>query len=279
MFKSLENACLKIMSENQNDFDGAIPFLCSEHISYKSEKQPFNIDEQKKQLVFLGEEITKFIKEIIELERHKLQYFRVTQDTICPMLLNTSGIRQAIYKDGLIHVGCEKLYFQSDADEALASAVLKENDEMVFYISYPYFHVSKKDTYEKYQEIKKELQKARQKKNSISSQYESIRNEIEKHEFWEQYNIPFKFVTNIKPVLSGLTERSWGNGCNRATVYHVRLRENIALGKLSRNSEDYLCSQQSGNAYYKNSSVDINETQDIVTCKQCLKIIEKFKKA
>lgn len=278
MFKSLENACLKIMSENQKDCEDSIPFPKNEEVIFKSEKIPFNIDEQKKKLEILGEEISKLIKENVELESHKLQYFRVTQDTICPMLFNTTGIREAIYKDGLIFVGSEKLHFQSDADEALASAVLKENDEMVFYKSYPYFHVSKKDKYEEYQKTKKELQEVRQKKNSISSQYESIREEIEKYEFWEQYKIPFKFVVDIKPVLSGLTERSWGNGCNRATVYHVRLRENITLGKLSRNSEDYLCSQQSGNAYYNISRVDINDIQDVVTCKQCLKIIEKYKK-
>ncbi len=244
----------------------------------KTEKQLFNINKQKKELKILGEEISKLIKEKIELERHKLQYFRVTQDTICPMLFNTTGTREAIYKDGLIFVGSEKLHFQSDADEALASAVLKENDEMVFYISYPYFNVSKKDTYEKYQEIRKELQEVRQKKYTISSQYESIRKEIEKYEFWEQYEIPFKYVVDVKPVLNGLTERSWGNGCNKATVYHIKLRENITQGRLKRKDDEYLCSQQSGNAYYNISSVDINDIQDVVTCKQCLKIIEKFKK-
>ena len=274
MYKNLE--CL---SENQNDCENSIPFPKNEQVIFKSKKQPFNIDEQKKQLEFLGEEISKLIKEKVELESHKLQYFRVTQDTICPMLFNTTSTREAIYKDGLIFVGSEKLHFLSDADEALAKAVLKGNDEMVFYTSYPYFHVSKKDTYEKYQEIKKELQKVRQKKNSISSQYESIRKEIEKYEFWEQYDMPFKFVADVKPVLSGLTERSWGNGCNKATVYHIRLRENITLGRLKRKNDEYLCSQQSGNAYYNNSSVDINDIQDVVTCKQCLKIIEKFKKA
>lgn len=278
MFKKLENACLKILSDNQSDYESSIPFSSDTQNISTSKKTPFNINEQKEQLESLGKENSKLIAMQVKLESHKLQYFRVTQDTICPMLLNTTGIREAIYKDGLIFVGSEKLHFQSDADEALASAVLKENDEMVFYISYPYFHVSKKDKYEEYQKTKKELQEVRQKKNSISSQYESIREEIEKYEFWEQYKIPFKFVVDIKPVLSGLTERSWGNGCNRATVYHIRLRENIVQGKLKRKDDEYLCSQQSGNAYYKNSSVDINDMQEVVTCKQCLKIIEKFKK-
>jgi len=239
----------------------------------------FNINKAKVELESLGQKISNLIQKKVEIESHKLRYFRVTQNTVSPMLLNTTGVREAIYKDGLIYVGSERLYFESHADEALAQSVLKDCDEMIFYTSYPYFHVAKKDDYNKYQEKQKKLQKVKQEKYLVSGKYEAKRKDIEKYEFWEQYDMPFKFVADVKPVLSGLTERSWGNGCNKATVYHIRLRENITLGRLKRKNDEYLCSQQSGNAYYNNSSVDINDIQDVITCKQCLKIIEKFKKA
>jgi|GEM_PF-3522990 len=240
--------------------------------------EPFDINKAKNKLESLGQKISKLIQQKVELEGYKLQYFRVTQNTISPFLLNTKGTREAIYKDGLIYIGNEKLYFESDADEALAQSVLKDGDDMLFYTSYPYFIVAKKDIYNEYQENQKELQKVRQNKHSISSQYEEIRRDIEKYEFWEQYDMPFKFVVDIKPVLSGLSENSWGNGCNRATVYHVRPREDISQGKLKRKNGDYLCSQQSGRAYYSTCDVNISELQDIVTCKQCLKRIGKYKK-
>lgn len=241
--------------------------------------KPFDIDKAKKELEPLGQKISELIKQVVELESHKLRYFRVTQNTVSPMLLNTTGTREAFYKDGLVYVGNEKLYFQSDADEALAQSVLRDGDEMFFYTSYPYFHVAKKDDYNKHQEKRKELQKAKQNKHTISSQYEAVRRDIEKYEFWEQYDISFEFVVDIKPVLSGLTENSWGNGCNRATVYHIRLKENINQGRLKREDGDYLCSQQTGNAYYNTWNADINELQNIVTCKQCLKRIKKYKKS
>lgn len=239
----------------------------------------FNIEKAKEELESLGQKISSLIQQKVELESHKLRYFRVTQNIISPMLLNTTGTKEAICKDGLIYVGSERLYFKSHADVALAQSVLKDCDEMIFYTSYPYFHVAKKDDYNKFQEKQKELQKVKQDKYSISREYEARRKDIEKYEFWEQYDIPFKFVADVKPVLSGLTERSMGNGCNRATVYHIRLREDISQGRLKRKDDEYLCSQQTGNAYYNNSSVDINELQDVVTCKQCLKMIEKYKKA
>lgn len=88
------------------------------------------------------------------------------------MLLNTTGVREAIYKDGLIYVGSERLYFESHADESLAQSVLKDCDEMIFYTSYPYFHVAKKDDYNKYQE-KQKITKVKQEKYLVSGKYEA----------------------------------------------------------------------------------------------------------
>ena len=47
------------ISKNQNDCEDSIPFPKNEQVIFKSEKIPFNIDEQKKKLEILGEEISK----------------------------------------------------------------------------------------------------------------------------------------------------------------------------------------------------------------------------
>lgn len=39
--------------------------------------------------------------------------------------------------------------------------------------------------------------------------------------------LPFKYDIAIKPVLSGLSENSWGDGTNRRTVEHIILLEDF----------------------------------------------------
>ena len=49
MFKKLENACLKILSDNQSDYESSIPFSSDTQNISKSKKTPININEQKEQ--------------------------------------------------------------------------------------------------------------------------------------------------------------------------------------------------------------------------------------
>lgn len=238
----------------------------------------FDINKAKKDLEIIGKKLDVFIKKETELKFYKLQCFRVTQDNIHPMLLNTSDTKEAIYKDGLVYVGSNELYFESDADKALSEAVLRDGDEMYFYTSYPYFIVAKKNEYDKYQSIQKELQKLKKEKYSTHCKYANIENSIERYEFWEQYNIPFNFTVNIKPVKSGYSENSSGNACNNATVYHIVLSEDIKEGRLVRKTNEYLCSQPIWIPYSENEPYTDRETMPVITCKQCLNRIEKYKR-
>lgn len=238
----------------------------------------FDINKAKKDLEVIGQKIDSLFTKEIELKSHKLQCFRVTQDIINPMLLNASGTKEAIYKNGFVYVGSNELYFESGADKALSEAVLKDGDEMYFYTSYPYFVVAKKEAYDKYQTIQKELQDLKKEQYTTSCEYENTRNSIERYEFWKQYNIPFRFVVNIKPVKSGYSENSSGNACNNSTVYHIVLSEDIKLGRLVRKNNEYLCSQPTWDSYSEiDTHVDI-EKMPIITCKQCLNRIKKYKK-
>ena len=45
-------------------------------------------------------------------------------------------------------------------------------------------------------------------------------------------NIPFKYSVRIKPVLSGLSENSNGDGAKRNTVFHCYVEESFVDGRI-----------------------------------------------
>ena len=98
--------------------------------------------------------------------------------------------------------------------------------------------------------------------------------------FFDSYNFPFKYVVQHKEVLSGLGANSGGNGHSRRTVEHLYLVENFTDGKFKRLANSFLCSPVKSKSH-GNWSGQLNresERKSIVTCKQCLKLIRKYKK-
>jgi len=102
--------------------------------------------------------------------------------------------------------------------------------------------------------------------------------------FNAQIKPPVRWAVGIKDVLSGLSERSWGDGRNRATVNHVYLLEPLNSSRLKRNAGDFLCTA-SGDTNGKDWSGKMLETrsdgngesyQPKVTCKACLKLAKRW---
>lgn len=96
--------------------------------------------------------------------------------------------------------------------------------------------------------------------------------------------LPVHWVVGIKDVLSGLSENSWGDGRNQRTVHHVLLQEPLDVGRLHRNTNDFLCTSASKNNG-KRWSGRLVEThldgdgkpyQPQVTCKNCLDFVKRF---
>lgn len=90
--------------------------------------------------------------------------------------------------------------------------------------------------------------------------------------------------------LSGLTERSAGNGWDRATVLHVVLDGPLEAGRLKRGAGDLLCrparslglrsmgiSGRGDWAHGEGRDPDPDSTP--ITCKQCLERLRRFKTA
>ena len=127
---------------------------------------------------------------------------------------------------------------------------------------------------------------AKEKEKSLAKIEERELRHIEERQnrtlfFWAKYNIPFKFSIEIKECLSGLSENSRGNGTKKNSVTHIYTLESIGFGKLKRAKHEFLCSKVKAHTG-GNWSWTLGEHAGIkgnqVTCKQCLKLMEKWKK-
>lgn len=95
--------------------------------------------------------------------------------------------------------------------------------------------------------------------------------------FNKSLNIPVKWSSEVKQVLSGLSENSNGCGTKKNTVLHVYLHEVLKSGRLSRESNSYLCTQVEArwNGNWS-GTIGTNKLERRVTCKSCLKIAKRF---
>lgn len=101
--------------------------------------------------------------------------------------------------------------------------------------------------------------------------------------FNARLRLPVAWVTGFKSVLSGLSERSWGDGRSRSTVDHILLTEGFEQGKLRRSAGDFLCSSSAlGNgkrwlgAESQATDGEGNRYMPRVTCRVCLKLAERW---
>jgi hypothetical protein len=64
--------------------------------------------------------------------------------------------------------------------------------------------------------------------------------------FNEKIKLPVPWTTGIKMVLSGLSERSNGDGESKRTVHHILLQSDLTRGSLKRKNGDFLCTANRG---------------------------------
>lgn len=142
------------------------------------------------------------------------------------------------------------------------------------------FYLETDEEYQERQRKLEELHKAEQEYTRARLNEIRARAEL----FNAKIYIPVAWVTGIKDVLSGLSERSMGNGTNAATVDHILLKEDLQDGRLQRKAGDFLCTSASGSNGKQWSGYPESEACDgdgkkyhpKVTCKACLKIAERW---
>lgn len=125
---------------------------------------------------------------------------------------------------------------------------------------------------------------AKRRNDQATEQLRRKQTRIEAETFNAKIKLPVKWATGIKDVLSGLSEKSYGNGRNRKTVEHIYLLDTLKTGRLIREAGDFLCSvNQNKNGKRWSSQIEEysidgegDKHSSKVTCKQCLKIARKW---
>jgi len=128
-----------------------------------------------------------------------------------------------------------------------------------------------------------EVKNRRIKENSERKQREKvIREKAEQAN--SKFNIPVKWTSGFKSVISGLTENSNCDGVNRRSVMHVLLKEDIDEGAFKRKAGSFLCTTEKGTDgkawvdLERTSSDDEGSYVSEVTCKACIKAAKRWNK-
>lgn len=205
-----------------------------------------------------------------------LKTYYLTQNTINPMLISSRWtIKDAFIENQKVRLADSgdilEFYNKEDIKE------FKEKESVVFWFNGQYFLISKCNEFNKYKKHENHRKKLRDREKQLGIDIETISYDIKKYEFWKDYEIPFSFTVDIKKVLSGLMKNSNGDGKNKASVTHLVAQEDIKFGKLKRAKYEYICTQPDA---YGHSDWNLDKQQklkDIVTCKSCLKTMQRWK--
>lgn len=99
-------------------------------------------------------------------------------------------------------------------------------------------------------------------------------------DFWDSYEIPFAHDTAIKVRQSGLLRGSSGTGHARDTVVHLHVKEAFEAGRLSRDSDSFLCENGSYVPVDGREERHLNDDGEkhvpAVTCGTCLDRMERW---
>jgi len=152
--------------------------------------------------------------------------------------------------------------------------------ETAFLVQTAYESVLKyKSDIEKYDADYKEYWAWKSEQIRIEQQAKQAEKERVKAQFFALYAIPFRFATDIKEVLSGLSANSSGDGRKKNSVEHIVCLEAVRDGRTVRKAGDFLCAPVQGRwgGNWSHTAGDWTEKQ-IITCKACLAKMEKYKK-
>lgn len=180
-----------------------------------------------------------------------------------------------IREDGMVEVDGELFYPEKGHFNC--------GDELILFFN-GFFKCCLKSEYDSYLEDRERKLKQVAEK-LVERSYEK---RIEADLFNKQYeSLPFKWAVAHMDNLSGLSESSWGDGRKRNTVEHILMLEDFDArpfgGRRKRKKGDYLCLASGKNWAGENQTPQEHfDASGIlykpqITCKQCLKIAEKWK--
>lgn len=134
-------------------------------------------------------------------------------------------------------------------------------------------------------EAREQQARAEYQRQQDEQREEERRRNAEAAAFNAQFQLPVAWTPGIKDVLSGLSEKSAGDGWNARTVVHMFLKGDLHEGRLRRQAGDFLCTG-AGGSNGKQWSAQPEQTwkdsegsmvQAKVTCQSCLRLAERWK--
>ena len=220
-------------------------------------------------------QLDKLHKEIKTVSYQKPLNFRVSQQgfAVNPRLVKNNDFKEAFINQN----GKPQLKFSTKDEFEFIDDVFNPfevGDELYFYFDGYFFNIVKKDEYEAYLSQKEKEKTLTLQIKELEKQHFLIEQKEQAEKFWKNYSIPFKFTTSIKVVLSGLGANSWGDGSKKNSQMHLFFLEDYSNGRLLRKKGEYLCSQPK-NRFALDMAKESNK--EVVTCPQCLKMMERFK--
>ncbi|OQK43785.1 hypothetical protein XM75_u0066 [Vibrio vulnificus] len=126
-------------------------------------------------------------------------------------------------------------------------------------------------------ELKKEFEEKMERQRKEDEQ-RRLRKEKEAADFNASLDIPFQWEPDIKTVMSGLSESSWGNGSNRRTVFHVRVLDTFKDGRFAREKGDFLCGKDTSKHQGYTDPKEGDKNIYKVTCQRCIDAAARFNK-
>jgi len=199
-------------------------------------------------------------------------------DLLSPFWLNEVRIGQhtvCVTEDRTVTIKGETLRFRGDAPLPGTMVEVWLNGAGFFVCATP-------------GEIQRDAQARSQSEAEASAYRHAVRNaaRIDAETFNSRIMLPVNWGVGIKDTLSGLSENSWGDGRNRATVEHIYLFDALEIGKLKRKAGDFLCTSASNSNGKRWSGIvaehhvdsDGNQYQPKVTCKACLARAQRYMK-
>jgi hypothetical protein len=192
-----------------------------------------------------------------------MKYLQVRSIAICPFTWNSLPL-EAIVENGSVALNDQLFDFNDGEGYPDGTMVLVQKGRNIYCES-----LAEIAEIEANRERKREayLQLKQIEENERLAQISSFHNSL---------NVPVNWSPEIKPVLSGLSEHSNGDGCRKNTKVHVYLRESLE-GRLRRSANSFLCRSSRGNHF---NELIRKEGPHLVAvdCPQCLKIVERWSK-
>lgn len=197
---------------------------------------------------------------------------KVKTGRFVPPWIRSLPFNKTVTEDHTIKVGEEEFPLANDSIDPNTEVKIKRSEGGVVAKPVSVVEREKQERKERKKLAKKTRERARIREKRLKRE--------KRANFWSEYDIPVKFRVQDNIRIGELKKGSSGTGRAKNTVDHFVVRESFSEGRLSREKGEFLCKNEGEWAHLhdpKEPITDPDETTPVVTCKTCLKRMERWK--